>query len=138
MLPSDTVSYHKVVLDRLVFAAQTAVSKNLIEDLASPLQTQWVESHIRDAMVFQIRTGIAAQHLDRAVVRYPATWREAMRAAFYAWCARGHWPWFGDYGPKRWPVCEHVVTIDVKALYPKIAMPSQRHTVMVLREEGDG
>ena len=94
---------------------------------------------LRDTLVYNLRIGIAAQHLDKAVVKYPLNWREAAKQVLYHWCSYaggGHWPWFGeDFGPKRWPVQENVITIDVKALYPKIAIPDQQHTVQVFRQE---
>lgn len=136
MQPSDRVTYQRIDLERVRFAAQMAISKELIEDVATPIQTQWLEDRITDTLVYQIRTGIAAQHLDRAVIKHPLNWWEAVKAALYQWCSYDHWPWFGeDIGPKCWPVKEKVVTIDVKALYPLVAMPNEKHVVTVMRQE---
>lgn len=133
---SGFVSYETVNLERLTFAVHHAVSRELIDEMATPIQAGWLSNRIADELVYQVRVGIASQHLDRATVRYPADWKQSVKAALYQWC-KWHWPWFGEYAPKRWPVREHVVTINVKALYPKIAMPDQRHTVTVLRQETD-
>ena len=135
----EPVSFQTATLERLCFSLHQAISRDLIVDLANPVQLERVERYLSRDTVFQIRAFIAAQHLERAVVKYPTNWREAAKVALYHWCSYaggGHWPWFGeDYGPKRWPVREKVVTIDIKALYPNIAMPNERHTVVVMREE---
>lgn len=136
---SESVSIQTVTLERLAFAVNTAVSRELIDDLASPIKGEWLAREMAHRLVYQLRTGIASQHLDRATVRHPATWWDGVKQAFYHWCGYaggGHWPWFGeDYGPRKWPVQENIITIDVKALYPKVAMKDERHTVVVFRQE---
>ena len=135
----ESVPFQTVTLERLRFGLYQVISRDLTEDLVNPVQMEWMVRHLSRDIVFQVRAFIAAQHLDRAVVKYPANWREAVKASLYRWCSYaggGHWPWFGeDFAPRYWPVQERVVTIDVKALYPKIAMPNERHQVVVMREE---
>ena len=129
---ADMPSFERVDLDRLTFAFGRAISAKLVDTFAIPAEVAIIRT--ADEIAFRIRQDVLAQHLERATVRYPATWREAVKAAFYVFCAAGHWPWFAEYAAKRWPVVEHIVQIDVKALYPKIACPHESHHVTVLRQ----
>jgi hypothetical protein len=125
-------------LDRLTFAISQHISESVIEDLANPPQIRWLTDSITSSVRMVLRTDIFAQHLDRAVVKHPETWLDAVKQALYAWFGSdiyGHWPWFGDYARKRWPAKIRTIEIDVKALYPKIAAPTERHYITVLRHE---
>lgn len=127
--------YTRINLERLTFLAQTYVSKELVDEFALAPSVRVMEEYACNALIYQLRQEVLSQHLDRATVRYPENWREGAKEALYTWLSR-HWPWFGEYAAERWAVRYRVVEIDVKALYPKIAMPEHRSIVTVLRREG--
>ena len=126
-----------VTLERLRLGVDHAMSREL--EWASPIEVERAEDYLRDAVVYRFRTEVAAQNLEHATVTHPASWWDAVKQAFYRWCSYdggGHWPWFGeDFGPKKWPVKERMITIDVKALYPSIVMPDHQHHIKVFRRE---
>lgn len=121
-------------LERMTFAAQQVIGRHLANEFAMPVQARFQERMYGD-LALQVRLEVFAQHLDRATVRYHETWRDAVKDRLYAWLRSGHWPWGADLAERRWPIRWHETIIDVKALYPKIGFPHERHSVTVVRIE---
>lgn len=122
-------------LERMTFGAQQAFSQELAGDVAMPGKLSIAE-HMGLNLALSVRQEIYAQHLEKAIVRYPETWKDAVLNRFYGWLRSGHWPWGADLMEARWPAQWHEVSIDVKALYPKIGLPHERSVVRVERAEG--
>jgi hypothetical protein len=128
----------QATLERFTFMTRRLISQNLINDFAVEPTIETYVMHEMNALAVQVRQDLLNQHLERATVTYPETWVDACKQAFYAWLGTGetgHWPWFGEYASNRWPVTMHVTTVDVKALYPKIALPDREHVVTVWRND---
>jgi len=68
------------------------------------------------AMLVQMIQRIAVQ--TECVARYPKDWVQAVKAR-----------WAPEWFKRRYPVQEHV--IDLKVLYPKVALPRQGHVVTI-------
>lgn len=117
-------------LERMKFAAQTRLSRDLASDFGNPPDVRFVE-YAAGELALQMRQYIYGEHLDQRTVRYPATWRDAVKDRLYAWLRYDHWPWGADLMEARWPVTWKVIEIDVTALYPKISMPHERHSIHV-------
>lgn len=120
---------NSVTLERMTFAVHQYISPELAADFGNAPSVQVLEQHVYGGLVVQLRQHVYAQSLDQATVRYPATWRDAVKDRLYSWLRSGHWPWAADLLEPRYPVGWQETTIDVKALYPKIAMPNERHAV---------
>ena len=120
-----------VTLERMTFAAQQHISKSLADDFGNLPDVSVLQDHIYGGLTVQVRQFVYGEHLDQRTVRYPATWRDAVKDRLYAWLRFGHWPYGADLLEARWPVLWQEVTIDVTALYPKISMPYERHTLKI-------
>lgn len=99
--------YASIALGQCAFA-------NKPEVIGVALATEIDEIHV------QIRQLVVAQDLADREVRYPRDWWQAFKAR-----------WFPAWALRRWPVEETVVTFEVRALYPKVALPRQEHYLMV-------
>lgn len=121
-------------LERMTFAAQQTIGAELAHDFTLPSRVEVQEQRYR-GLAISVRQEVYSQHLERAMVRYPETWRDAVKDRLYAWLRAGHWPWGADLAEKRWPVRWYQATIDVKALYPKVGLPHERHILKVLRQD---
>ena len=118
-----------VTLERMAFSVQQYISKDLFDFGMQP-KVQVIE-YAAHQLAMQVRQYVYGEHLDARTVRYPATWRDAVKDRFYAWLRSGHWPWGADLLEPRYPVKWQEVTIDVKALYPKISMPQEHHSIHI-------
>ncbi len=128
-----------VTLERMKFAAQQHISRALLDDFGNVPDVSILEDHWYGGLAIQVRQYVYGEHLEDRTVRYPATWRDAVRDSLYAWLRSGHWPWGADLMEARWPIKWQEVSIDVKALYPKISMPQERHSIHIaqMRDTSD-
>jgi len=117
-------------LERMTIAVQQIISRDLAGDFGNTPNVRFVADAGHE-LALQLRQHVYGEHLDQRTVRYPATWRDAVKDRLYAWLRSGHWPWGADLMERRWPVKWHEVKIDVTALYPKISMPNERHSIQV-------
>lgn len=123
--------FSKIELDNLAFGAQQRISAELLENFGIPPKVSAQYDMLTHSVALNIRQEVYAQHLERATYTTWATWRDAVKERVYAWLD-WHWPIGAEIGRKRWPVQWRKTTIDVKALYPKIGLPHERHSVMVM------
>lgn len=121
---------NSVTLERMTIGAQQYISSRLLNDFGMR-PTVRIEQVAYEQLALQVRQYVYSQQLDQSTVRYPATWRDAVKERLYAWLRSGHWPWGADLLEPHYPVEWRDVTIDVHALYPKIAMPHERHSIHV-------
>lgn len=131
----DSIRVETVQLERLAYLINQCISQKIVQDLvAVPPRTEVFFDHICHGVVVQVRQEILAEHLDRATVRYPQDWWEAFKEHLYAhlWV---HWPWGIEYAKKRWPVLYRFITMESKALYPRLSIPNHKPIVTVLRHE---
>lgn len=125
-----------IMLERFKFIAH-----QIVGDYAFIENAQIVEHNVMlQGMAYSLKAEVFGEHLKRAEVTYPQTWRDAVKERLYLWLGSGwegpgHWPWFGDYCRMRWPITYHTVKIDVLALYPDVSVPHARHVLYVARDE---
>lgn len=117
-------------LERHKFVAQQIISRELASDFGNTPDVRFVE-YAAHELALQLKQHIYGEQLDQRTFRYPETWRDAVKDRFYAWLRSGHWPWGADLAERIWPIKWHEVSIDVTALYPKISIPSERHSIQV-------
>lgn len=121
---------NSVQLERMTVAAQTIVNRAFADDFGNIPDVRFVEYAARE-LALQLRQHVYGEQLDQRTIRYPETWRDAVKDRLYAWLRSGHWPWGADLMERRWPVKWHETNIDVTAFYPKISMPHERHSIRV-------
>lgn len=111
--------YETVTLERLKFTLQTAISKELLTELASDaLQLEMISEVMADNAIAKIRLKIFSQKLE--TLRWPANWWEAVKERFLPGRMK-----------QRWPV--HYEVRDVHALYPGLSLPHEQHYLHILR-----
>ena len=116
----------EVTLEKITFAVQACISPKLAQDFAiMPEARAFMDSWL-DSIIVQVRQGILSQKLDEITVCYPADWWQAVKERFAP-------KWFLC----RWPVEYNKTVIDVRAVYPKMAIPNETHFPLV-RITSDG
>lgn len=120
-------TYRPIVLEEIVFRYSRAFAippRVVLDDMTLRDIERWV---------IHVYQSVMGEQLGTKTVSHPANWREACKAALYAWLGggvdtpEGHWPWAGDVCRRRWPVRQTVHTFEAAVLYPDIALPDQRH-----------
>lgn len=128
-----------VELERLAFAAQKVVSRELAKEFAIESKFNFAE-HIGSDLAFGVTQHVLSQKLDSRIATYPSDWKQAVKEAIQDWFGgetegKGHWPWFGSFLRTHWPVEYHVVEVDIRALYPRIALPHERNYLHIIKRE---
>lgn len=120
------------VLERMRFLIHQAISNDLMESFAGNVDVKFsehIQHYLTNTTLVSVRLELLGEHLERKRVTYPRDWKENCKQALYNWLHGGefigHWPWFGAYCRKRWPIMYAVVDIDVRALYPTMAIPEK-------------
>jgi len=112
-------------------------SRRIPEHTLANARTEWVIDRVTEGAIYTIELELYGEHLDRTKVRYPKDWFEHAKEALYTWLGKGwddgHWPWFGAYCRKHWPVQYMEVEVDVRALYP--SLPGTEHFLHVVKTE---
>lgn len=67
-----------------------------------------------DALILQMVGYLAADHLETVTIVYPRDWWEAVKQRFGP-----------DWFVRRYPVIETRHVVDLKAVYPEIALPEK-------------
>lgn len=126
-LDADNPQCHTVALERFRIAALRYVSEELLRYFAITPEVDWYE-HLRfvgDELVLQARQQVLGTTLERVVVEYPADWWQAFRQR-----------WAPAWWLRRYPVCCTRRTVEVRALYPKLALPaSEARAVLHVLED---
>jgi hypothetical protein len=133
----ESVAYSTVTLKRLSFMFGRAIRARSAGTFAIPPEIELgkVAFHgVVEEVILRVRQDVLSQHLERTHVRYPLTWRDAVKVAFYKWLSV-HWPWGRELAAKKWPVVFKVIEIKPEVLYPQIALPEHHHVLTFLREE---
>ena len=114
----------QVQLEKFTAVALTKISKELADELATApdLNVSMATDVVCDDLTTIIKIHIWGQQLDEVDVKYPANWKEAFKEEY-----------FPKSLLKRFPVKYTTKTIDVKVLYPKIALPDKEHIINVTR-----
>ncbi len=105
-------SFEHLELERFVFGAQTRISKEAMHFAVAPKEQVREEL---DYLILTIRQEIFGQRVQSITEQWPDDWWQAVKERFAP-------RWFRRY----WPVKYHVLSVDVKALYPEICPP--KHT----------
>lgn len=132
--PDGDISAHveMATLERFRYVLQAEMPDMMLADVSI--------GRLRDDMlrrfVWRLHADVFGEHLEQAKITHPLDWREAVKERLYQALVEGkHWPWFGEYARKRWPVQYKQVEIDVRALYPHISAPHEQHRIVVVRQE---
>ncbi len=117
-MDDPTFPITSVDLRRVRFAAETHMDRAALRQLAFPSEVLVKEEMER--LVLRVRQDVLAQHLDRAVVSYPATcWQHLKQRFAPRWLLC------------RWPVRMETRELNAYALYPYVGLPHEKHTVRV-------
>lgn len=122
---NEHATYTTETLEKITFMVQTYITQELAKDFAIAPQIHVFIDQWFDNIVLQIRQSVLSQKLDEISVRYPADWWQAVKERFAP-------RWFR----RRWPIEWNKTTIDVRAIYPKMAMPDKMHFPLARILEG--
>lgn len=117
-------AFSTVELHRKEYAARTAVDEQEIALCRHRGRVEDIRDDVNRQLVFTMRAFVYGKdHPERHVIRYPATWWEAVKERFAPACFRD-----------RYPVVFTEVTASLEELYPEIepALPD-RHAVLKVR-----
>lgn len=90
----------------------------------SNLELEHYFNEVLDAMVLRLNAYLASEKLQHIVVRYPKDWWQAFKERFFPkWLLR------------RFPVQYHEEHYEVRAFYPYVSLPNERHYVRIVRLE---
>lgn len=110
-----------VELQKMRAIAIQFISRELADHIVNNPTVEVLEDTlggIRDAILVRVGVPVAGRVIDRQEVKYPASWKDAVKARFSpGWVKR------------RWPVKYTVVTMTARELYPKLSMPDRHPTI---------
>lgn len=121
-------TYTTKPLTRIKFGWQQFVSEQLADDFAIEPRAD-VYHDTFGGLRFSVTQNVFAENLDKRSARYPTTWRDAVKVAFYVWLDI-HWPWGAEIGRARWPAEYTTVEIAAAILYPKVRSPDTYPTII--------
>lgn len=71
--------------------------------------------------IYTIKTFIAAQQLERLQAMYPIDWWQAVKQRFFPkWLA------------KKYPIKYKYIRLEARALYPRVAIPNEKHGIVLM------
>ena len=118
------VMFDQVLLERLRATAQTYIPRELAEDFANEpdVEVSGFGSFLKQHVCLEVRQTVVGQGpYSYPTAKYPQDWKEAIKLRFAP-------AWFLD----RWPVKWETVTFDARIVYPKIALPHDKHHIAVI------
>lgn len=116
----------ETTLERITLAARGYISQELAEDFAIVPQVRVLIDNMLDGIIISVRQSILSQQIDSVAVIHPADWWQAVKEEFAP-------EWFLE----RWPVEYNKTVVEVRAVYPKMALPDEMHFPLV-RISDDG
>ena len=115
---TEQVEFERIDLEKFRVTAQMYLSRELMEDFAVPpvlnlsLHARWSA----DTIALRVKQAVYGETLGILEIKRPATWLQMLKEQ--------HAPyWF----KRRWPVRYATETHDARALYPKLALPDEKH-----------
>lgn len=106
-IPDDFTE--EVALERMQKSLRRHISGTLLENA---VDVDVILDRVAESVVYHFTYRVLGEMLDHVEAHYPATWWEHVKARFAP-------QWFLD----RWPVEYASVTLQARALYPKISLP---------------
>lgn len=104
------------VLEKITFMAESQIGAALAAEFAlEPRVKVYVDGWLNN-LAINISQSMLSQKLDEISVSYPADWWQAVKERFAP-------KWFLS----RRPVKYERTVIDVRAVYPRMALPSETH-----------
>jgi hypothetical protein len=114
---SQDIAIESIALERMTWTTTVVLGEHFaIAPKAEVLD--WMTNHA----CLSIRQDVLGQVIDRQDFEYPADWWQAFKER-----------WFPAWLLKRFPVVRVGYIVEVKALYPKIALPDSEHFLHVTR-----
>ena len=105
-------AFREIELSRQEYAASIRLCEKEMEDCRRLGRLEVIRDHATQQLVMTLHASIYGKHHeDRHVIRYPATWWDAVKERFAP-------AWFRD----RYPVCFTEVTASLKELYPDLTL----------------
>ncbi len=123
----DTPEITEATLEKITLAVQIPISMGLAKDFAIEPQVHIFMDELLNGLVIQVRQGILSQQIENIVVMYPADWWQAVKERFAP-------EWFLE----RWPVEYNKTVVDVRAVYPKMALPDEAHFPLIRMSDNGG
>jgi hypothetical protein len=90
----------------------------LTEEFLRDAKIDVIEDTLAREIEVAVRVGIFGKQHEKVECKYPADWWQAFRERF-----------FPKWWVKRWPVAYTKMVLDVKELFPKLAIPDGVHHV---------
>lgn len=109
----------RIDLEKFRLIMLTYLTDELMEDFAIPPVldvSRTLAGAMMDTTMTRIKQEIIGETLGTLEIAHPATWWQMLKEQ--------HAP---DWLKRRWPVRYTTETYDARALYPKLAMPDEKH-----------
>jgi hypothetical protein len=131
---ADEIAIKTVLLERFRLGWSRIVPRHTL----AHTNIEWIIEDMAEGALCAISMELYGEHLERRRISYPKDWWEHARDHFYVWLGHGwdgfgHWPWFGDFCRKHWPIQYRTIEIDVRCYYP--SLPGTEHFIHVVRAE---
>lgn len=119
---AETMQSSAVELEQVQVMARRVIATKLAEDFAIPAEVtvERLLDYDQDYVVLTVRQRVLAQAMDKVMVYYPATWWDGFKAR--------HFP---GWLKAVFPVENASIEFDVRAYYPRIALPHDEHHVRI-------
>jgi len=118
----DELKYQTVCLEKFCAVVRKTFPSELISrsnlEIASFLEPEF------DRIVLELRAYLASEKLSCIDIKHPKDWWQAFKER-----------WFPKWLLRRYPVQYHEEHYDVRAFYPKVSLPEERHFVRILKKE---
>ena len=116
---TEHVEFERIDLEKFRVIVLTYLSKELMADFAVPpvLDVEGTAiGAMMDMTLTRIKQEILGETLGVLEIKRPATWLQMLKEQ--------HAPYWVK---RRWPVRYATETHDARALYPKLALPDEKH-----------
>lgn len=136
--PEPSVEITSVELQAFQFAVQEEMPDVQLRNV----QVESFRDQIARRMAWRLRASLYGEQLQQQTVTYPKNATQVLKQGIIrffaagAWPWAGHWPWLADYISRRWPVEYTTITLNARALYPKLSLPHESHVVHIARTDG--
>lgn len=115
--------FESIILERFQVAARRALVDTELVGMDDIELVTWYDNILRELVVY-IRAYLTSEKLAEIHVKYPQDWWQAFKEY-----------WFPKWLLRKFPVQYHEEHYDVRAFYPKISLPREKHYVRIIRTD---
>jgi len=116
---TEEVAFEQIDLKKFRLIAATELTKQLMEDFAIPAELTVRDIPaigLLDMLVMSIKQEVYGETLGTLETKHSATWFQMLKEQ--------HAPYWLK---RRWPIRYTYQIYDARALYPKLALPDEKH-----------